>query len=106
MILGKSKEAGQIIFYGAWDKALLIGCCSITPGFSTFNYELSGIFEDFYICPQYRHKGIARNLVQHAYKESGVSSMIVGCADCDVQMYQALGFSIKIGNMLAFENYS
>ena len=61
------------------------------------------MFEDFYIRVDYRHRGIARQLVQFAYQESGVSSLTVGCADCDVPMYQALGFSIPLGNLLAFE---
>ena len=72
-------------------------------GFSTFNYQRSGVFEDFYILPEYRHRGIARALVQYAYRESGVASLTVGCADCDVGMYQALGFSVPLGHLLAFE---
>lgn len=95
-------QRGQIIFFGAFDGADLIGCCSVTVGFSTFNYECSGVFEDFYICPEYRHKGIARELVQTAYRESKVSSLTVGSADCDVSMYQSLGFNIPLGNLLAF----
>ena len=100
------KEAireNRIIFYGAWDQDSLVGCCSITIGFSTFHYALSGVFEDFYICPQYRHKGIARKLVQFASADSGVDSMTVGCADCDKQMYQALGFSVPLGNLMAYD---
>ena len=96
-------QRDQIAFFGAWDKDALIGCCSITVGFSTFDYALSGVFEDFYICPEYRHKGIARELVRFACQESGIGSLTVGCADCDVQMYQSLGFSIPLGNLLAFE---
>ena len=38
-----------------------------------------------------------------AFAESGVGSLTVGCADCDVGMYQALGFSIPLGNMLAYD---
>lgn len=83
---------------------VLIGCCSVTVGFSTFDYAPSGVFEDFYIHPEYRHQGIARQLVQYAYKESGISSMTIGCADCDMPMYRALGFSIPLGNLLAFES--
>ena len=93
----------KILFYGVWDEDTLIGSCSVTVGFSTFTYLPGGVFEDFYICPEYRHKGIARQLVQFAYRESGVSTLTVGCADCDVKMYQALGFSIPLGNLLAFE---
>ena len=100
------KEAireNRIIFYGAWDHGSMVGCCSVTIGFSTFHYALSGVFEDFYICPQYRHKGIARKLVQFASADSGVDSMTVGCADCDKQMYQALGFSVPLGNLMAYD---
>ena len=95
-----SKET--ILFYGVWKENSLIGCCSVTVGFSTFDYMPSGVFEDFFIRSAYRHQGIARQLVEFAYRESGVSSLTVGCADCDVQMYQALGFTSTLGNLLAF----
>ena len=91
-------EIGEV-----WKDNTLIGCCSITVGFSTYDYHSSGVFEDFYICPEHRHQGIARQLVEFAYHESGVSSLTVGCADCDVKMYQSLGFAISLGNLLAFE---
>lgn len=103
---GRLAEAigkGQILFFGAWDGAALVGCCSITVGFSTFDYAPSGVFEDFYIRPEYRHRGIARKLVRFAYDDSGVSSLTVGCANCDIEMYQSLGFSIPLGNLRAFE---
>ena len=96
-------EKNHILFFGAFDGADLIGCCSVAVGFSTFNYASSGVFEDFYIRPEYRHKGIARTLVQYAYRESGVRSLTVGCADCDVEMYRSLGFRIPLGNLLAFD---
>ena len=101
--LADAIEKGMISFYGVLNNNTLIGCCSITVGFSTFDYHSSGVFEDFYICPEYRHQGIAHQLVEFAFHESGVSSLTVGCADCDVQMYQSLGFSIPLGNLLAFE---
>ena len=101
--LAEAIEAGSILFFGAFDGKALIGCCSVTVGFSTFNYMPSGVFEDFYILPGYRHKGIARQLVLFARRESGVSSLTVGCADCDVPMYEALGFSVPLGNLLAFD---
>lgn len=91
----------RIQFYGCvWDNAL-VACCSVCRTFSTFNYDESGVFEDFYILPEYRRKGIARRLVEYAYRKSGVSTLTVGCADCDVEMYKALGFDIPLGNMLA-----
>ena len=95
---------GQIIFYGCVDKGRLVACCSITPTYSTFNYQTGGVFEDFYIAPEYRHRGIARQLVGFAYRESGVGSLTVGCADCDIKMYQSLGFTIPLGNLFAFED--
>ena len=101
--LAQAMEEKRIFFCGAWDGKALIGCCSVTVGFSTFDYKPSGVFEDFYIRPEYRHKGAARQLVRFAYRESGVSSLTVGCADCDEPMYQSLGFSIPLGNLLAFE---
>lgn len=101
--LQAAMERNQIVFYGAWDGETLVGCCSVTVGFSTFLYAPSGVFEDFYIRPEYRHQGIARALVQFAREDSGVSSLTVGCADCDLPMYQALGFSIPLGNLLAFD---
>ncbi len=93
----------SIIFYGGYDGGTLIACCSITRGFSTFNYSASGVLEDFYILPEYRHKGIARKLIQYAFIQSGVGSLTVGCADCDKQMYQAIGFCVPLGNLLAYE---
>ncbi|MDO4564920.1 MAG: GNAT family N-acetyltransferase [Clostridia bacterium] len=95
-------EYGKIDFFGCLDGNKLIACCSICCTFSTFNYGLSGVFEDFYIAPEYRHKGIAKRLVRYAVEQSGVKSLTVGCADCDVEMYKAIGFSIPLGNMLAY----
>ena len=94
---------GRIRFYGAWDGDELAGCCSVAIGFSTFNYAECGTFEDFYIVPRYRHQGIARELVRLARTESGVSSLTVGCADCDKAMYTALGFTVPLGNLLAYD---
>lgn len=101
--LAEAVKTESILFFGAYDEKALIGCCSVTVGFSTFDYLPSGVFEDFYILPEYRHKGIAHHLVRFARQESGVSSLTVGCADCDVQMYKSLGFSISLGNLLAFD---
>ena len=101
--LSEAVSKGQIIFYGCVDEGRLIACCSITPTYSTFNYQMGGVFEDFYIVPEYRHRGIARQLVEFACRESGVGSLTVGCADCDIKMYQSLGFAIPLGNLFAFE---
>ena len=42
-------------------------------------------------------------LVQLARTDSGVSSLTVGCADCDKAMYTALGFTVQLGNLLAYD---
>ena len=96
-------EAGVILFYACEDGGALVACCSVSPTFSTFNYSRAGVFEDFYILPEYRHKGVARRLVEFAFAQSGVGSLIVGCADCDVELYKALGFRVPLGNMLAYD---
>ena len=96
-------ENRRILFFGCRESGQLIGCCSVSVTFSTFCYAASGVFEDFYILPAYRHRGVARALVRFAYEKSGVRSMTVGCADCDLPMYKALGFSVPIGNLLAYE---
>ena len=96
-------QEGKILFFGCREGDELIACCSVTPGFSTFDYRPSGVFEDFFIVPAWRHRGIARELVQFARRESGVSTLSVGAADCDVELYRALGFSIPLGNLLAYD---
>lgn len=100
--LKKAIEQGNIRFYGCICETSLVACCSVSFTYSTFNYGKSGVFEDFYILPEYRHKGIARKLVAYAYEQSKVNSLTVGCADCDVEMYRAIGFQIPLGNMMAF----
>lgn len=100
--LKKAIEQGNIRFYGCICKTSLVACCSVCFTYSTFNYGKSGVFEDFYILPEYRHKGIARKLVAYAYEQSKVNFLTVGCADCDVEMYRAIGFQIPLGNMMAF----
>ncbi len=97
-------EKEEILFFGLEVNGQLVACCSVSRVFSTFLYEAAGVFEDFYILPQHRHQGIARKLVKYAYSNSNISSLTVGCADCDLEMYQAIGFRIPLGNMLAFDD--
>ena len=97
-------ESHRILFFGCCEDGQLVGCCSVSVTFSTFCYASSGVFEDFYILPAYRHTGIARALVQFTFENSGVTAMTVGCADCDLSLYKALGFTVPIGNLLAYES--
>ena len=101
--LKRAIESGIIQFYGCICDDKLVGICSVCPTYSTFNYERSGVFEDFYILPEARRQGIARGLAAYAWQNSGVKSMTVGCAPCDQAMYQAIGFRVKLGNLLAWE---
>jgi GNAT superfamily N-acetyltransferase len=96
-------EAGNILFYGCLMEDALVAICSVSRVFTTFNYQPGGILEDFYIAPEHRHKGIARRLVAYAFEQSKVASLTVGCADCDLEMYKAIGFQIPLGHMLAYE---
>lgn len=93
----------RIIFYIAFDQGKIIGTCSISKAFSTFNSYSMGIFEDFYILPDYRRQGIARELVNNVFRDCrirGIKSIWVGCCDDYVKMYGSLGFDIKLGNLL------
>ncbi len=100
--LARAIAEKRILFFGCFENREPIGCCSVSPTFSTFDYGRGGVFEDFYILPAYRHRGIARELVRFAVRASGVSSLTVGCADCDLSMYRTLGFGLKIGNLMAY----
>lgn len=102
--LQKAISYGQIEFFVVEENNALIAMCSTSKTFSTFNYRASGVFEDFYVLPEYRHQGIAKRLVKYAYDNSEISSLAVGCANCDVEMYKALGFCIQLGNLLAYDN--
>ena len=67
--LARAMEAGQILFYGAWDGNVPVGCCSVTKGFSTFDYRPCGVLEDFYIRPEYRRRGIGTQMVAYCMRE-------------------------------------
>lgn len=97
-------QRNLIEFYGVETEEKLVAMCSVCKTFSTFLYQTAGVFEDFYILPDYRHKGLAKQLAAFAWTNSGVSSMTVGCAACDLEMYQAIGFTLPLGNLLAYEN--
>ena len=54
--------------------------CSVVKCFSTFAYTDIGVFDDFYIEPAFRGKGIARMLAQAAQKwsqENALASLTV-----------------------------
>ena len=83
----------------------LVAMCSIGIVFSTFTCDNIGIFEDFFIVEEYRGKGVARRLTQYVFDEMkarGVVAVWVGRADVDTQMYESLGFDVRLGNLQAW----
>lgn len=95
---------GKIVFLLAYRGSRAVGMCSVAEHFSTFDCGNVGVFEDFYIEPVFRKKGIARMLASSARehcRERGLASLTVTCAECDVGMYRALGFDAGLGIGLA-----
>lgn len=79
--------------------------CSVAQYFSTYACTDIGMFDDFYIEPAFRKKGIAGKLVQAAQnwcKANSLASLTVTCAPCDEKMYQALGFASHLGKTFSY----
>lgn len=53
-------ETGRMMFFVCRESGKPVGCCSVSITFSTFCYGPCGVFEDFFILPEFRHRGIAR----------------------------------------------
>ena len=105
MALREAIDDGAIRFYVAKYRTRVVGTCSVSCIFSTFQCRIAGVFEDFYIEPVFRGQGIARQLtkyVQITCAQEGIVSLWVGCAPCDEPMYRALGFGTKLGALLAW----
>ena len=95
---------GKITFFIAKRGYRAVGMCSMAKCFSTFSCSDTGVFDDFYIEPVFRRKGIARKLAQSAQnwcRENGIASLTVCCAPCDEEMYQSLGFDTQLGTTFA-----
>lgn len=98
---------GKIYFFVARRGYRIVGMCSAAKCWSTFSCSEIASFEDFYIEPVFRKKGIARKLTEAAQawcRENGISSLTVCCAPCDEEMYQALGFDVRLGTTFGFLN--
>ena len=97
----------KIQFYVAKHDDELIAMCSVSIVFSTCLCAKNGIFEDFFVSEDYRHKGVARGLTSYVFSEmnaNDVVSLWVGCAAVDVEMYKSLGFNIPLGNLLTWSS--
>lgn len=102
--LAQGIREGQITFFLAKRGCRAVGMCSVARCFSTFACSDIGVFDDFYIEPVFRKKGIARKLVlaaQEWCKEKDFASLTVCCAPCDEPMYQKLGFDVALGHTYA-----
>lgn len=95
---------GRITFFVAFCGCRAVGMCSVAKYYSTFDCSDVGVYEDFYIEPAFRGRGIARKLAEAAQawcKDSGILSLTVCCAPCDEQMYRELGFDVGLGTTFA-----
>ena len=102
--LAQAIQDGKITFFVAKRGYRAVGMCSVAKCFSTFACTDIVVFDDFYIEPVFRKKGIARKLAQAAQdwcKENGLASLTVTCAPCDEGMYQVLGFDARLGATFA-----
>src|SRR5699024_8345422 len=64
--LQQAVKEGKITFFIAKRGYRAVGMCSVAPCYSTFSCSNTGVFEDFYIEPVFRGKGLARKLAQAA----------------------------------------
>lgn len=102
--LQQAVREGRLTFFLARRGYRAVGMCSIAVSYSTFSCSNVGVFEDFYIEPAFRNRGIARKLAEAAQswcRENGITSLSVCCAPCDEAMYQALGFDTSLGTTFA-----
>lgn len=103
-LLQRAIKEGRITFFVAVQGGRAVGMCSVAKCYSTFSCADTGVYEDFYIEPAFRGKGIARKLTEAAQtwcRDNGISSLTVCCAPCDEKMYRALGFDAPLGTTLA-----
>ena len=103
-LLQRAIKEGRITFFVAVQGGRAVGMCSVAKCYSTFSCADTGVYEDFYIEPAFRGKGIARKLAEAAQtwcRDNGISSLTVCCAPCDEKMYRALGFDAPLGMTLA-----
>ena len=102
--LQEAVKEGRITFLVAKRGYRSVGMCSVAAYYSTFSCSNVGVYEDFYVEPAFRGKGIARKLAKAAQRwcrERGIASLTVCCSPCDEAMYRALGFDTGLGETFA-----
>ena len=78
--LQQAVREGRITFFMAKRGYRAVGMCSVAAYYSTFSCSNTGVYEDFYIEPAFRGKGIARMLARAAQnwcRENGITSLTV-----------------------------
>lgn len=103
--LQRAIQEGKITFFVAKRGTRMVGMCSVANCYSTFSCSDTGVFDDFYLEPAFRGKGVARMLAQAAQRwcnDNGIASLTVCCAPCDEAMYRALGFETTLGRTFAY----
>ena len=93
--LQQAIKEGKITFFVAKRGYRAVGMCSVAKCYSAFSCTDTGIYEDFYIEPAFRGKGIARKLAEAAQawcKDNGISGE---------KMYHAPGFDTGPGTTFA-----
>lgn len=103
--LKKAFFKGDIEFIVIDEDGAIIGMCTISRFFSTYRCACGAVFDDFYILPEHRKKGLAKKMLDFVleYCDSNyIQSLQVGCADVDKEMYEHLGFNIPLGNLLTW----
>lgn len=60
--LQQAVKEGRITFFIAKRGYRAVGMCSVAAYYSTFSCANTGVYEDFYIEPAFRGKGISRKL--------------------------------------------
>ena len=102
--LKRAVRDGHITFFVAEQDSIIVGICSISRCYSTFSCSDTAVFEDFYVRPDNRRKGIARLLADKAQRwcrKQGMTSITVCSAPCDEEMYRVLGFDVILGRTMA-----
>ncbi len=98
-------RGGRITFFAAKRGSRAVGICSVSRSFSTFGCSDVGVFDDFFVEPAFRGRGIARKLARSAQawcSANGLASLTACCAPCDEGMYRALGFDVRLGTTYAY----
>ncbi len=102
--LDSAIKTGKITFFVAQDEEKPVGMCSVSRCFSTFACSDVAQYDDFFVLPEYRHSGVARQLAEYAQKwcaENGIVSLTVTSSPMDEAMYQHLGFTLRLGTTYA-----